>query len=165
MTRHVANPSSDDDTGLAGWLGVLLAPWRALPGLQRDIARLLQTTATKHDIHHLGVLMTSLEQQSRDDLSAAITGALAAYDAVVAERDQLRAALQAADADKAAAVADAVAADDSDDAAYNESQVAALRRLQGGSDPAPAPTPNPEPTPAPVDGPTDDSGDGSNDAA
>lgn len=107
--------------------------------------------------------MSDLELQTRADLSAAITGALGAYDAVVAERDalkterdSLRAALDSADADKAAAISAAVEADDTEDAAFNTSQVDELRRLQpvvappadGGDGSGPVPDAGSEPEPA-----------------
>jgi hypothetical protein len=87
--------------------------------------------------------MSAREDETRAELSAAIDGALSAYDAVVAERDQYKAALETADADKAAAVAAAVAetndANDALDADWNEGEVEKLRRLQAAPPVEPAP--------------------------
>ena len=78
------------------------------------------------------------EQESRDQLSGAITGALAAYDQAVADRDRYKAALEEADATTAQAVADALAAESADDVAFNESKVEELRRLQPTVDEPPS---------------------------
>lgn len=75
------------------------------------------------------------EQESREQLVEVVGGALAAYDAVVAERDAYKEALENADADKAQAVADANAANDAGDAEFNLSQVDRLRQFQANPEP------------------------------
>ena len=132
-------------------------PRTAITNMQKDIAAiraaLLQVT-TRNDLNALEARMSELELQSRAELSDAIAGALGAYDAVVAERDQYKEALESADADKAAAVAaavqDANESNDAGDAAFNTEQVEKLRRLQA------QPTPDPTPEPAPEQPATND---------
>lgn len=95
----------------------------------------------------LEVTMTSSENATRAALVEAISGTLGAYDALAAENDQLRTALESADSDAAARVAAAVAeaneANNALDAEFNAGQVDRLRRFQTAppvvvDEPAPA---------------------------
>lgn len=94
------------------------------------------------DIHRKVDTMTR-ETDTRNELAAAIAGALEAYDAehsraeaykaahdnLVTETTSLREALRTADADKAAAIEEANRVNDEGDADFNATQVDRLRRL------------------------------------
>jgi len=73
--------------------------------------------------------------------------------ALESENGQLRAALESADADKAAAIAAAVSAEDAGNAAAIADADAIVEAV------SPEPAPEPEPEPAPVEEPPADSGD------
>ncbi len=140
------------------WLDYFTWPKAAISDLQRDMATIKPVLLRiPKQLTAMEARMSELEDQTRVELAAAITGALGAYDAKVAElaavsaeRDNLRAALETADADKAAAVEAAVSADDAGDAAFNAEQVDALRRLQPVVEP---PADNPPADEPPVDEP------------
>jgi hypothetical protein len=116
------------------WWQQFTSPWR----VERAV-----TVGIQIKLDALEARMSAREDETRAELSAAIDGALGAYDAVVAERDQYKAALEQADANQAAAVAAAVAetneANDNLDADFNVGQVEKLRRLQAEPQPEPEP--------------------------
>lgn len=135
------------------WTDFWTWPRDAMPGIQADVVAirlLLRTIPTRTDLIAMEARMSDFELQTRVELSAAILGALSAYDAVVVERDKYKAALEATAADTAAAVAAAVAeandVNDAGDAAFNASQVDELRRLQPVvAEPAPVDAPPADP--------------------
>ena len=133
------------------WQAWAQAPFAALDEMQADLRATraavlgLPDVLTKQLIELRGYIMAT-EQETRDQLSGAITGALAAYDQVVRERDQYRAQLEQADAEAANRVATALAAEAAEDVQFNQSKVEELRRLQPvvtdpGEGGAPEPTP------------------------
>jgi septal ring factor EnvC (AmiA/AmiB activator) len=79
------------------------------------------------------------ETETREQLVAAVGGALAHIDTLTADNAALRAALEQADADRAAAVAAEREANDAGDAEFNASQVDRLRVFV--AEPTPEPTP------------------------
>jgi hypothetical protein len=146
------------DTPSPGWRPCPWRPffWKDLPllreALQVDITKKMDTLLK--EIRKMGAQTSASLAHLADDLHKIADG-WAAKDAQIAaltsERDQLKTALESADADKAQAVADAVAADDSVDSAAIDQADAVIHDLVNQAD-------NP-----PVDGgdtPPADGGDG-----
>jgi hypothetical protein len=104
----------------------------AFTRLQTDVAAIKTAVGTTIPARFIQLerFVMATEAESREQLSAAITGALGAYDQVVAERDRYKAELEQADETRAQAVADALEAESVEDASFNESKVEELRRLQ-----------------------------------
>jgi hypothetical protein len=137
--------SEPQPSGMSWWHR-FTSPWRDSPAIRTAVVDTIPLL-----LQGLEARMSAREDETRAELTAAIDGALSAYDAVVAERDEYKAALEQADADKAAAVAAAVAetneANDNLDADFNAGQVEKLRRLQAQPEPEPEP-PVEEPAPS-----------------
>lgn len=129
------------------WQEWARAPFAALDSMQADLTAIRESvTGLPARLSQLEGFIVATEQETRQQLSSAITGALGAYDAVVLERDRLKAALEQADADAAARVATALETEAADDAEFNQSKVEELRRLQPTVT-APGEAAAPEPTP------------------
>lgn len=105
----------------------------ALIDLQRDIARILAATlGNTTRLNHLRKEMAAMaarEDQAYADLNATILTVKEGWASLVAERDALKAALEAADANAAAQVQAALDADSDVDAAKVEAADAALAEL------------------------------------
>jgi chromosome segregation ATPase len=113
------------------WQEWAQAPFAALNAIQADLRAIREAVLGLPDrFTELRGYIMATEQETRDQLSGAITGALAAYDQVVRERDQYRTQLEQADAEAANRVATALAAEAAEDVQFNQSKVEELRRLQ-----------------------------------
>ncbi len=130
-------------------------PFKALEELVSHTQRIRR--AVVHEIpaklREMESRMANREQAAYENLTATIQSVQSGWTALVAERDQYKAALEQADADEAAAVAAALEADSEYDADRIEAADAALADLV-----AQPPAEGGEPTPvegdAPVDEPT-----------
>lgn len=107
--------------------------------LQYDIARIvaitLGNTARLNRIEKELTAMAAREDQAFSDLNATIQTVKEGWASLIAERDALKAALEAADADAAAQVQAALDADSDVDAAKVEAADAALAELVATPEP------------------------------
>lgn len=101
--------------------------------LQHDVARIVAITLGNsirlNNLHKEIAAMAAREDQAYADLNATILTVKEGWASLVAERDALKAALEAADADAAAQVQAALDADSDVDAAKVEAADAALAEL------------------------------------
>lgn len=101
--------------------------------LQHDVARIVAITLGNsirlNNLHKEIAAMAAREDQAYADLNATILTVKEGWASLVAERDALKAALEAADADAATQVQAALDADSDVDAAKVEAADAALAEL------------------------------------
>lgn len=111
----------------------LAAPWRDLSDIARDLAFLcVAASEQKALLRHITKELANMaerEDAAYEKLYATITTVKDGWASLVAERDALKAALEDADADKAAAVQAALDADSNVDAEKVEAADAALADL------------------------------------
>jgi hypothetical protein len=125
----------------------LMWPFKALAELIDHTQRIRRAVVNEIParLREMESRMANREQAAYENLSATIQSVRDGWTALVAERDQYKAALEAADADEAAAVAAALEADSEYDAEKIETADAQLAELvaqppapvEGGGEPAP----------------------------